>query len=148
MNRTFAAALLLALPACTGSSGTTTPTTGRATVRFVYRASTTTRTDIPASLALCARGASPTHGHLGWRDFALVNMTAVGADQWELTVDDAPVGPRNTILISDPNTCLENPDGFATRNLSANNVALTTIVRPSAGTGFEFSVAADGRVTP
>jgi hypothetical protein len=136
-----------ALPACSPPSQ---PSSGNVTVRFVYRAPTATRPDVPTSgpILACVRFSAPTHAHIGWRAFELVNMTAVGSDRWELTQTDVPVGPRNTILISDPNTCFQNPEGFATTNLSANDVPLTRLVRDGGGDGLAFTVAANGTVTP
>src|SRR6185503_7293846 len=126
------AALAALLPSCSPPSQ---PSSGNATVRFVYRAPTAQRTDVPSSgpVLACVRFSEPTHAHIGWRAFELVNMRAVGADQWELTQTDVPVGSRNTILISDPNTCFSNPEGFATTNLFANDVQLTRIVRDGGG---------------
>jgi hypothetical protein len=91
----------------------------------------------------------PTHAHVGWRRFELVNMTAVGADRWELTQTDVPVGPENLMLISDPNACLTQENGFATSNLTANGVALVSRDVPDGGgPGFGFRVTANGAVTP
>lgn len=147
MRKTWLAAMaLLLLPGCGGSPSE--PSSGVATVRFVYNAPTTTRPDIPPSLLACVRFSEPTHAHIGWRRFELVNMTAVGPDRWELTQTDVPVGPRNEILISDPNACFDNPDGFATSNLVANGVPLTQQVQAGGGPAFAFRVAADGTVTP
>ena len=146
-NTWLAAATLLLLTGCTGGTPSE-PSSGVATVRFVYNAPTTTVANIPASLLACVRFSEPTHAHIGWRRFELVNMTAVGADRWELTQTDVPVGPQNTILISDPNACLVNPDGFATSNLVANGVALTRQVVEGGGPAFAFRVAANGTVTP
>jgi hypothetical protein len=132
-----------------GCGGGTTPTPdGVATVRFTYLASTTTRTDVPNNLIACVRFSAPTHAHIGWRNFELVNMIAAGPDRWELTQTDVPVNQRVVILMSDPNACFVEPDGFALENVFANNVRLTTIVREVAGPGFAFRVAADGTVTP
>jgi hypothetical protein len=143
----LAAALLIALPAC--SSSPSEPSSGVATVRFVYSASTTTNPNLPPSLIACVQFSTPTHMHVGWRRFELVNMTAVGADRWELTQTDVPVGPQNVFLISDPNACLIQEDGFATSNITANGVALTSRPVPEGGgPGFGFRVTADGVVTP
>jgi hypothetical protein len=87
--------------------------------------------------------------HVGWRRFELVNMTAVGTDRWELTQTDVPVGPENVFLISDPNACLTQADGFAISNITANGVALASRPVPDGGgPGFGFRVAANGTVTP
>ena len=145
--RWTAAGLLLLMPACSG--GTTEPSSGVATVRFVYSASTTTNPNIPPSLLACIQFSTPTHMHVGWRRFELVNMTAVGADRWELTQTDVPVGPENVFLISDPNACLTQEDGFATSNITANGVALVSRDVPDGGgPGFGFRVSASGTVTP
>jgi hypothetical protein len=120
-----------------------------ATVHFVYSAPTTTNPNIPAELIACVRFSEPTHAHVGWRRFELVNMTPVGTDRWELTQSDVPVGPENLMLISDPNACLTQENGFATSNLTANGVALTSRPVPDGGgPGFGFRVAANGTVTP
>jgi hypothetical protein len=145
-GRAVLVAVALALPsACSAPSE---PSSGVATVRFTYRAPTATRTDIPASARACVVVSTPTHAHIGWRGFELVNMTAESADRWALTQTDVPVGPRNVILMSDPNTCIQNPEGFATTNLFANDVLLTRIVRDGGGDGLAFTVASNGTVTP
>ena len=145
--RLILAAALLVLPACGGS--TSGPSSGVATVRFVYSAPTTTDPNVPATLLACVRFSEPTHMHVGWRRFELVNMTAVGADRWELTQTDVPVGPLNVLLISDPNACFTEENGFATANLTANGVTLTSRNVPDGGgPGFGFRVAANGTVTP
>ena len=145
--RLIAAAALLGLPACGGSS--TGPSSGVATVRFVYAAATTTNPGIPPALLSCVRFSEPTHAHIGWRRFEMMTMTAVGTDRWELTQTDVPVGPENIIMISDPNVCFIQQNGFATGNLTANGVALTSRAVPDGGgPGFGFRVAADGTVTP
>jgi hypothetical protein len=147
MARLAAAAALVFPPACGGSPSE--PSSGMATVHFVYSASTTTRPDIPPDLIACVRFSEPTHAHVGWRRFELVNLTAVGADRWELTQTDVPVGPENQMLISDPNACLTQENGFATSNLTANGVALVSRPVPDGGgPGFGFRVTANGTVTP
>jgi hypothetical protein len=146
-NIWLAAAALLVLPGCTGSPSE--PSSGVATVRFVYTAPTATIPNPPADLLACIAFSQPTHAHIGWRRFELVNMTAVGTDRWELTQTDVPVGPVNVLLISDPNACFDNPDGFATANLTANGVTLVSRPVPDGGgAGFGFRVAANGTVTP
>jgi hypothetical protein len=150
------ASLALSSPACSDYSSPPAPTTGgnggsTVAVQFVYRASTTPRSDLPASTQQCVAGVGQTHIHPSWRGFALFTMTAAAADRWEITLNDAPVGVRLAIRVSDGNVCDENPTGAATRNVFANGVLLTEIV-PTPGTGTEpglaFTVAADGRVTP
>ena len=146
--RFILAGALLVLPACGGDSSSA-PSSGTTTVRFVYSASTTTNPNIPASLLACVRFSEPTHMHVGWRRFELVNMTAVGADRWELTQTDVPVGPLNQLLISDPNACFTQENGFATANLTANGVSLPSIPVPDGGgPGFGFHVSSNGTVTP
>jgi hypothetical protein len=141
------AGLLLVLPACGG--GTTEPSSGVATVHFVYTAPTTTNPNIPPALIACVQFSQPTHMHVGWRRFELVNMTPVGAERWELTQTDVPVGPENLLLISDPNACFTQENGFATSNLTANGVALVSRPVPDGGgPGFGFRVSANGTVTP
>jgi hypothetical protein len=140
------------LAACDGNSDTlTAPSSGVTTVVIGYRASTTPRTDLPASTQECRIGVGPTHVHPSWRGFGTFPLTAVAADRWQLSFSDAPVGPRLSLRISDGNVCDENPTGAATRNVFANNVLLTEIVTtPGSGPepGFAFSVDASGRVTP
>jgi len=145
--RWTAAGLLLFLPACGG--GTTEPSSGVATVHLVYNAPTTTNPNIPPALIACVQFSQPTHAHVGWRRFELVNMTPVGADRWELTQTDVPVGPENVFLISDPNACFTQENGFATSNVTANGVALVSRDVPDGGgPGFGFRVSANGTVTP
>jgi hypothetical protein len=147
MIKWTAAAALLSLPACSG--GTTEPSSGVATVHFVYSASTTTNPNVPAALIACVQFSTPTHMHVGWRRYELVNMTPVGSDRWELTQTDVPVGPQNLLLVSDPNACFTQANGFATSNLTANGVALMSRDVPDGGgPGFGFRVAANGTVTP
>jgi hypothetical protein len=147
MRKTLAAAALLLLPACGGSPSQ--PQSGVATVRFVYSAPTAQIPNPPASLLACISFSQPTHAHIGWRRFELVNMTAVGADRWELTQTDVPVGPLNELLISDPNACFEQENGFAVENLTANGVTLPSRDVPDGGgPGFGFRVSANGTVTP
>jgi hypothetical protein len=147
MRKILAAAALLVLPCCGGSPSQ--PSSGVATVRFVYSAPTAEIPNPPASLLACFAFSRPTHAHIGWRRFELVNMTAVGSDRWELTQTDVPVGPENVLLISDPNACFEQEDGFATENLTANGVTLTSRNVPDGGgPGFGFRVSANGTVTP
>jgi hypothetical protein len=148
LARLFAVAGLLTMPACSSSSPSE-PSSGVATVRFVYSAPTATNPNFPPSLLACVQFSQPTHMHVGWRRFELVNMTAVGADRWELTQTDVPVGPENVFLISDPNACLTQEDGFALSNITANGVSLASRPVPEGGgPGFGFRVAANGTVTP
>jgi hypothetical protein len=148
MRKSLAAAALALLAACGGGGSTSQPSSGVATVRFVYSAPTAEIPNPPASLLACIAFSRPTHGHIGWRRFELVNMTAVGADRWELTQTDVPVGPLNELLISDPNACYDQENGFATSNLTANGVTLTSRDVPDGGgPGFGFRVAGNGTVT-
>jgi hypothetical protein len=146
----FVAMILLA--ACDGNTDTlTAPSSGLATVVITYRASTTPRSDLPASTEACRIGVGATHVHPSWRAFGAFQFSAVAADRWEFSFNDAPAGPRLSLRVSDGNVCDENPTGAATRNVFANNVLLTEIVTtPGSGPepGFAFSVDASGRVTP
>ena len=144
--------LVMSLAACDGNTDTlTAPSSGLATVVITYRASTTPRRDLPASLQACVAGVGQTHVHPSWRGFAAFPLQATPPDRWELSFSDVPAGPRLSLRISDGNVCDENPTGAATRNVFANNVLLTEIVTtPGSGPepGFAFSVDASGRVTP
>lgn len=135
----------------TAPSPTPPATATSATVRFVYRASTSPRTDLPASAQDCVQVVGRTHIHPGWRQFARIEMTAVGADRWEISFSDVPTNARQSIRVSDGNACDQNPTGAATRNVFANDVLLVEVV-PTPGSGAEpglaFTVASDGRVTP
>jgi hypothetical protein len=162
-HRIFGFAVIAALLTATGcdsrpSSPTqpSAPTGGTAsgsvaTVRFVYRASTARRTDLPANTQACVDGVGRTHIHPGWRDFARVEMTAVGSDRWEIAFSDVPIDRRQSIRVSDGNACDENATGAATRNVFANDVLLSDIV-PTPGSGIEpglaFTVSANGRISP
>ncbi len=153
--RVAAGALLgvvaLALVGCdTDDSLPTAPST-TATVRFDYRASTALNGNLPASTQACVSGVGRTHIHPSWRDFARIDMQAVGADLWQITFTDVPIDIRLALRVSDPNVCTENPTGAATRNVSANDVLLVDIVpTPGSGTepGLAFTVGANGTVTP
>jgi hypothetical protein len=163
MSRTVSfgvgAMLAISAVACGGSSTPVSPTptvgtvgtAGTAGVRFVYRASTAPRTDLPASARDCVQGVGRTHIHPSWRGFDRIDMTPVGADRWEIAFSDVPVSARQSIRVSDGNACDENPTGAATRNVFANDVRLVDVV-PTPGSGIEpglaFTVSTDGRVTP
>ena len=149
------ASAALACGSTDGGSDTTTPPTGpgatRVTVRFVYRAQTARRTDLPPQMIECVMGVGPTHLHPSWRQWIAIPLTTANADQWEITLNDVPVGSRQAIRISDSNVCDENPTGAATRNVFANDVRLTDIVTtPGSGPepGLAFTVDASGRITP
>jgi len=148
-----AAVLAASVAACGGETTPVSPTSTAftTTVRFVYRESTTPRTDLPPSARDCVLGAGRTHIHPGWRGFDRIDMTPVGADRWEIAFSDVPVNMRQSIRVSDGNACDENPTGAATRNVFANDVRLVEVVpTPGSGTepGLAFTVSADGRVTP
>lgn len=136
---------------CGGDSEPTRPTGSLATVRFVYRAATAPRTDLPPSARECVAGVGRTHIHPSWRAFDRIEMNPIGTDRWEIGFADAPAGVRLSIRVSDGNACDQNATGAATRNVFANDVLLVEIV-PTPGSGIEpglaFTVSADGRVTP
>jgi len=130
-----------------GAPARPTPTT--ATVLIAYLAPT--QPVLPPAVQDCVRGVGATHVHPSWRGFMAVTMRVSGPDRFELTLDDAPVGQRVSIRVSDANACLENATGAATRNVFANGTRLTDIVTtPGSGPepGLAFTVAADGRVMP
>lgn len=149
---------LLPLVGCGGSTtspSSATPTaangSGTATVRFVYRASTSPRADLPAGTQECVQGVGRTHIHPSWRGFERIDMSAVGSDRWEIAFSDVPMNVRQSIRVSDGNACDENPTGAATRNVFANDVLLVQVVpTPGSGTepGLAFTAAPNGRVTP
>jgi hypothetical protein len=147
-------ALALAAVAAAGCGGTTDPSNDseRVTVRFVLRTPTTRRTDLSRDQETCARFVGPTHVHVGWRDFAIVNVTSVPPDRYEITLDDVPVGGRQVIQASDQNACIDQKDGFMVRDVLAGNVVLTDVL-PTVndrlpGPGLAFSVDRNGNVTP
>jgi len=153
--RSFASAAVLAVgtAACGSDARPASPTSSAvtATVRFVYRAATTPRTDLPPSARDCVLGVGRTHIHPSWRGFDRIDMSPIGADRWEIAFSDVPVNVRQSIRVSDGNACDENATGAATRNVFANDVLLVEIV-PTPGSGIEpglaFTVSANGRVTP
>lgn len=151
MTRVVVAAALLFAAGCEKSAPTSPASSGTAVVRFVYRASTAPRTDLPAAAQECVRGVGRTHIHPSWRNFDRFDMTPVGADRWEMTFNDVPTTARQAIRVSDGNVCDENATGAATRNVFANDVLLVQVVpTPGSGTepGLAFTVSPDGRVTP
>ncbi|MBI1875192.1 MAG: hypothetical protein HYZ58_18215 [Acidobacteria bacterium] len=120
-------------------------------MRFVYRASTAPRSDLPATAQACVQGVGRTHIHPSWRGFNRIDMTPVGGDRWEMAFSDVPTTARQSIRVSDGNVCDENPTGAATRNVFANDVLLVDVVpTPGSGTepGLAFTVSPGGRVTP
>ena len=139
--------------ACGGGGSYSSPTAPRstATVAFVYRAATAIDPAVQAQHPNCVAGVGQTHIHPSWRTYVLVGMTAVGADRWEITFTDVPVGAEQRIRVSDPNVCAANATGAAVDGVTANGVALTRVV-DTPGTGVEpglaFSVTAGGAVTP
>ena len=150
MKRAAVCGALLAM-ACGGPDNGPSPTpSSTATVRIIYRARVTPRTDLPQSLATCIAGVGQTHIHPSWRSFTAVPLQA-NANQWEITFNDVPANARQSIRVSDGNVCDENPTGAATRNIFANEVLLTEIVTtPGSGPepGLAFAVDASGRITP
>jgi hypothetical protein len=155
MRRTTLLLLAAGLAGC-GGGGTTGPSTNpgaaRATVRFTLRIATTRRSDLTRDQDTCARFVGPTHIHAGWRDFAIINLTAVPPDRYEATVEDVPVGIRQVVQAADQNACFDQKDGFMTHDVLANNVALTDVlatVNPNLpGPGLAFTVDRNGNVTP
>ena len=147
------AALLAAVPACGGGgSPPAAPGASVATVSFVYSASTVRRAGLPSD---CADFVGPTHIHPSWRGFAVTPLTA-GADRWEVTLSDVPVDSVQQVRVNDVNACTENTTGYVLRNVTANGVALTTVVpgSPGSATGFasdpglSFTVNGRGQVSP
>jgi hypothetical protein len=129
----------------------TTPGAATATVRFVYRASTSPRTDLPPAAQECVQLVGRTHIHPSWRGFARIDMTPVGADRWEISFSDVPTTARQSIRVSYGNACDQNATGAATHSVFANDVLLAEVVpTPGSGTepGLAFTVASEGRVSP
>jgi len=78
-------------------------------------------------------------------------MRAVGMERWEITFEDVPIGVLQSIRISDPTVCADNPTGASTQNVFANAVLLINVVdTPGSGVepGLSFMVDANGQVTP
>jgi hypothetical protein len=97
------------------------------------------------------QGVGRAHIHPSWRSFARIDMTAVGADRWEISFSDVPMNARQSIRVSDGNASDQNATGAATRNVFANDVLLADVVpTPGSGTepGLAFTVSANGRVAP
>jgi hypothetical protein len=146
----LAAGTCFAVTAC-GDEATSGPVATTATVQFVYLASTAIDPAVAQQFPQCVQGVGQTHIHPGWRNFSRVDMQMAGADRWEITFQDVPVGGDQRIRVSDPNVCAQNPTGAATEGVSANGVTLTRIVdTPGSGIepGLAFSVSADGAVKP
>jgi hypothetical protein len=153
VRRSLLAALLPVLAACGGGGGSGPSASGPtvATVSFVYSATTVRRPGLPSD---CADFVGPVHIHPSWRGFALTPLTAVG-DRWELSLADVPVDSVQQIRVNDVNACLDNSTGYVLRNVTANGVALTTVVPGNTGTtgfpsdpGLSFTVNGRGQVTP
>ena len=148
MSRILAVGALAGVVWSCSASSPVAPGTPRTRVLFVYMASTSPDPNLPPSTDNCQRFVGSTHVHPSWRNFQVTALTAVGSDRWEVTLDDVPVGPRNSIQVADANACLTDPDGWVTRNVSANGTALVDVISANGGRALAFSVAADGRVTP
>ena len=145
-----AALLLLGAVACI-SSDTNGPTVQVTVVEFVYQASTSIDPDVAAAHAACVGGVGQTHIHPSWLNFSRIDMRAVGVERWEITFENVPIDVLQSIRVSDPNVCADNPTGAATQNVSANAVILTNVVdTPGSGVepGLSFTVDANRQVTP
>ncbi len=151
MSRGRVAALLMVGAVACISSDTIGLTVQVTVVEFVYQASTSVDPDVAAAHAACVAGVGQTHIHPSWLSFSRINMRAVGVERWEITLEDVPIDMLQSIRISDPNVCANNPTGAATQNVSANAVLLTNVVdTPGNGVepGLSFTVDANGLVTP
>jgi hypothetical protein len=152
VRRRVLAAVMIAIPACGGGGSPPAPAASVATVTFVYSATTVRRAGLPTD---CADFVGPTHIHPSWRGFAVTPLSA-GADRWEVSLADVPVDSLQQVRVNDVNACSENSTGYVLRNVTANGVALTTVVpgNPGSGTGFasdpglSFTVNARGQVSP
>ncbi len=145
-------AVALLTQACDDDSDDGGPdSSSTATVAFGYLAATSIDPAVQSAFPACVAGVGRTHIHPSWRGFVRIDMTPVGADRWEISLNDVPANEFVRIRISDPNVCAENPTGAATQNAFANGVELTQVV-DTPGNGIEpglgFSVAPDGTVTP
>ncbi len=132
------------------SGDTNGPTVQVTVVEFDYQASTSLDPDVAAAHAACVAGAGRTHIHPSWLSFSRIDMTAVGAERWEITFDNVPIDVLQSIRVSDPNVCADNRTGAATQNVSANAVLLTNVVdTPGNGVepGLSFTVDANRLVT-
>lgn len=151
MSRGPVAALLLVGAVACISSDTTGATVQLTVVEFVYQGSTSIDPDVAAAHTACVTGVGQTHIHPSWLNFSRINMRAVGLERWEITFENVPIDVLQSIRISDPNVCAENPTGAATQNVSANAVLLTNVVdTPGNGVepGLSFTVDANRQVTP
>ncbi len=150
MSRSVAVLLLVGAVACF-SSGTNGPTVQVTVVEFVYQAATSIDPDVTAAHAACVGGVGQTHIHPSWLNFSRIDMRAVGVERWEITFENVPIDVLQSIRVSDPNVCADNPTGAATQNVSANAVILTNVVdTPGSGVepGLSFTVDANRQVTP
>ncbi len=151
MSRGPIAVLLLVGAVACFSSDTNGPTVQVTVVEFVYQASTSIDPDVAAAQAACVIGVGQTHIHPSWLNFSRIDMTAVGVERWEITFENVPIDVLQSIRVSDPNICADNPTGAATQNVSANAVLLTNVVdTPGSGVepGLSFTVDANRQVTP
>ncbi len=145
-----AALLLVGAVAC-NTSVTNGPNAQVTVVEFVYQASTNIDPNVAAAHAACVTGVGQTHIHPSWLNFSRVDMRAVGLARWEITFENVPIDALQSIRVSDPNVCADNPTGAATQNVSANAVLLTNVVdTPGNGVepGLSFTVDANRLVTP
>jgi hypothetical protein len=92
--------------------------------------------------------------HPSWRQFVVTPFNVV-ADHYEVSLSDVPVGTVQEVRVNDVNACSESATGYVLKNVTANGVALATVVPGNSGaTGFasdpglSFTVDAQGRVTP
>ena len=89
-----------------------TPSDARTvTVRFVYRASTSPRTDLPPSARDCVQLVGHTHIHPSWRDFARMEMTAIDSNRWEIAFNDVPTNVRQSIRVRRRKRLRSEPHG-------------------------------------
>jgi hypothetical protein len=142
----LSALMLCSIPACTSA---TTPSPSFATVRFVFRGSTTLRSDLSAAAQACVAGVVMTHMHPSWRSFATVPLQAIPPDRYEISFSDVPVATRVSFRINDQNWCDQNPTGAVLRNVFANDVELVqNTTTPGNGNepGFAFAISASGRI--
>ena len=133
--------------ACARSS---TSASGFATVRIVFRGSTTRRSDLPASAQACVGGVGATHTHPSWRNFSAFPLTPAPPDRYEISFDDVPVGQPVSFRVNDQNFCDQNPTGAVLRNVFVNEVELRqNATTPGSGEepGFAFTIGANGRIT-
>jgi hypothetical protein len=148
---TVRALLVLLAFACGEEAPLPNVNTGPATVRFDYRASTTTDPLIEAEHPDCTGGVRFTHIHPSWQRYDAFALKAEGPELWTLTFEDVPMG-ANRIRVSDPNACTMNATGAVTATVVfANDVLLTKrVATPGTGTepGFGFTVEENGSIVP